>query len=989
MTPAEFVAKWSRIQQKETATAQSHFNDVCRLVGHATPLEFDPEGQQFSFEAKTVKPGGQKGFADVYFKGKFIWEYKGPHKDLNKAYRQLQLYREDLQNPPLLITSDIHTIIIHTNFNNYPTQKHRLDFNALQTEEGLQKLKWAFYDPEQFKPSNTQEQITRATAHTFLQVAEAMKLHRQTIGESYTDEQIAHFMARLLFCLFAEDLGLLPNQIFSEMVQAQTNAGDFQFALQNLFEKMRTGGMFGYRRIRYFDGTLFDDGFVPLLPTDLGQKLLQAAQQDWSQVDPSIFGTLFERVIDEGKRAQLGAHYTSETDIMLIVEPVLMAPLRQQWDTVRRQADRALRTKHVPGSSDQQAPGSSDPQVPGSWELPGTSGEAQAHRLLADFSAEIAGVRVLDPACGSGNFLYVALRELLNLQKQVIAYAGRRELPPIELTVSPEQLYGIEINPYAHELAQITTWIGYLQWRFGNGFEAMPDPVLSPLRHIWRMDAILAYDEAGEPIETEWPSASVIIGNPPFLGGQKILGEFGEQYTQEIRQVYDERVPPSADLVTYWFEKARGQLVQGQVKRVGLLATQSIRGEASRPVLEAIKQSGDIFMAWSDRSWILDGASVRVSLIGFDDGTQRTKRLNGQRVKFINSDLTATKDLTIAKPLAENGELGYMGIIRVGQFELEERVAKQMLAADTKNMNVVKRWIRGRDLTDRPQNMWIVDFGVEMSLAEAEEYELPLAHVQKYVKPQRDQAKSKKNRREWWLFEGRRTGMRTALSPLSRYIATPLVGKHRLFRWFETGTIPDARVIVIAREDDFCLGVLHSVVHELWALNRVTVRHGVGNDPTYNVSICLASFPFPWSPGSEPSEAEDERVAEIAHWARALVAWRQAWLHPPREDMHADGVGDAYEKMVKKRTLTNLYNGLVYYRETVKAGELFDPTQFAKVTRKSVSRSEIQELDDIHTALDHAVLTAYGWPTNLTDEEILARLLALNLERAGAQDRGS
>lgn len=397
MTPEQFVAKWSKIQQKETAVSQSHLNDICRLVDHATPLEYDAEGAVFSFETQTVKPGGQKGFADVYFKGKFIWEYKGPHKDLDKAYHQLQLYREDLQNPPLLIVSDIHTIIIHTNFNNYPTVRHTINFDDILKGDGLEKLRWAFFNPEKFIPDRTQEQITKATAETFLKIANEMKKHRQLTGEDYAPEQLAHFLVRLLFCLFAEDMKLLPDDIFTKIVKVRGgNYEDLQPVLRNLFAKMRTGGTFGYWNIRFFDGTLFDDDFVPTIPSDLGRALLQTAVQDWAQVDPSIFGTLFERVIDEGKRAQLGAHYTSEDGIMLIVEPVLMDPLRSKWDEVRRKADKMLRGGDTPD---------------------------EVHRLMADFSTEMATVRVLDPACGSGNFLYVVLCQLLDLQKQEIAGA--------------------------------------------------------------------------------------------------------------------------------------------------------------------------------------------------------------------------------------------------------------------------------------------------------------------------------------------------------------------------------------------------------------------------------------------------------------------------------------------------------------------------------------------------------------------------------------
>ena len=966
MTPAEFVAKWAKIQQKETAVSQSHFNDVCRLVGHQTPLEYDPDGKLFTFETQAVKPDGSKGFADVAFRGHFIWEYKGPHKDLDKAYQQLQLYREHLHNPPLLITSDIYTIIIHTNFNNYPRHVHKITLADIASGDGVEKLRWAFFDPDQFKPAQTQVQITKASADTFVAVADAMKHHQQVTGEAYTAEQLAHFMVRLLFCLFAEDMELLPPGLFTQILRSQDRRdGDLQLALSNLFREMRHGGSLIYR-IRHFNGTLFDDEFVPTIPPDLARALLQAAEQDWSAVDPSIFGTLFERVIDADKRAQLGAHYTSEDDIMLIVEPVLLAPLKAKWDTTRRQADRLLRQSPIP-----------NPQSPDSQT---------AHQLLTDFAAEIAATRVLDPACGSGNFLYVALRELLTLQKQVIAFAARRHLPEIALTVSPQQLFGIEVNPYAHELAQITAWIGYLQWRQENGFgDDIPDPVLASLNNIWRMDAILAYDASGEPIEPAWPDADVIIGNPPFLGGQKLLRELGSGYVQDLRKVYVERVQHSADLVAYWFEKTGNQIAQGVTKRAGLLATQTIRGETSRAVLENIKKQGEIFYAWSDRPWVLDGADVRVSIIGFDNGSEVSKVLDGRPVSHINPDLTTGAYLANALPLAENANLGFMGVIRNGPFEIDEPTARRMLAAENadqqiKNSDVVRLWITARDLTYRPQKSWIIDFGVDRSLEEAQQYEMPFAYLRQHVEPARNKlGATAKLKDEWWLFEGRRTAMREALSVMKRYIATPLVGKHRLFSWFSTDTVPDARVIVIAREDDFFFGVLQSKFHELWVLNRVQNRHGVGNDPTYNVSIVLASFPFPWPPGHEPSEAEDERVAEIGHWARTLHQWREAWLNPPPPASNVIDV--AYEKMVKSRTLTNLYNGLVYYRETVQAGKPFDRTLFDKETRKSVSRAAIEELDDIHTALDYAVAAAYGWPHNLSDEQILERLLALNLAR--------
>ena len=884
------------------------------------------------------------------------------------------------RKPTLLITSDIHTIVIHTNFNNYPTQKQTITFDDILSGDGVQKLTQAFFDPEKFKPEKTQEQITKATADTLLAVAEQMKKHRDVLGqESYSNEQLAHFLVRLLFALFAEDMGLLPDNLFTQIVRVRGgNYSDLRGVLGELFAKMRHGGIFGLWQIRHFNGTLFDDDFVPDIPHDLGKALLQAAEQDWSQIDPSIFGTLFERVIDENKRAQLGAHYTSETDIMLIVEPVLMEPLKRKWDEVRRNVDRELRSSQTLRVS--------------------KTLRVSAYQQLIEFANEIAQTTVLDPACGSGNFLYVALRELLDLQKQVIAYAARKGLPEIELTVNPEQLFGIEINPYAHELAQVTVWIGYLQWRSENGFAEIEDPILRPLNNIKRMDAILAHDVNGTPVEPEWPAADVIIGNPPFLGGKRLRGELGHDYVENLFFLYDERVPRESDLVCYWFEKGRGQIEKAKTKRVGLIATNSIRGGANRIVLDMIKETGDLFMSWSDNPWILEGAAVRVSMIGFDDGSEHNKFLDGDIVNFINSDLTTSVDITKSKHLKENCDTSYQGTIKGGSFDITENIAKEFLNLQNdsglSNEDVIKPWVNGSDIVQRPRNMWIIDFGVHMSMDEASQYNNVLEYVKTNIKPVRDKVRRKNHREYWWIHAEARPGMRQALNNLSRYIITPRVAKHRLFVWAELEVLPDSAVIAIARGDDYFLGVLHSRPHEIWSL-RLGTWLGKGNDPRYTPTTTFETFPFPWSPGQEPTEADDERVAEIGHWARELVQWRQAWLNPPPPQ--AGVIDVVYDKMLKKRTLTNLYNGLQYYRETTRPQgfakplgsaqtNMFLQAEFDKVTRKSVTRADIQELDDIHTALDEAVLEAYGWPRNLTDEQILEHLLALNLERAAVQE---
>lgn len=947
LTPDQFVAKWQGIEQKETAVYQTHFNDICALVGHDDPITSDPSGDFFSFETSTTKPDGRKGRADVYYRGKFIWEYKGPHANLDKAYQQLLLYREELGNPPLLITSDIHTIIIHTNFTNRPKETHEISFQRLQEGDGLDLLQRVFYNPESFQPQRTKQAITKASADTFVTVADALKQHRGLMGETHTDEQLAHFLVRLLFCLFAEDLRLLPNNIFTKIVQAQgRNYINLQQPLENLFRAMRDGGMFGLDPIRYFDGSLFDDAFVPSIPDDLGRALLRVADQDWSAIDPAIFGTLFERIIDESKRAQLGAHYTSQDDINLIVEPVLMEPLRQEWHEVRRACVRQ---------------------------------PADAPEKLQAFSDKLAATRVLDPACGSGNFLYVALQKLLDLQKEVIVFAERNGHPPLDLTVSPEQLYGLEINPYAHELAQVTAWIGYLQWRAQNGFEEMDDPVLRPLRNIQRMDAILAYDEDGQPVEPAWPLADVIIGNPPFLGAKKILGELPEDYVHDLRQVYEGRLPNFSDFVTYWFERARKEIQHNRAGKVCLIATNSIAMGTNLTVLKRIKETGDIFLAWDDRPWILDGAAVRVAIVGYDDGSIVLKKLNDVEVGAINADLTAGVDVTQSVRLEENKNKSFIGTQKSGAFDINYKFAQEMLrdrnASGYLNSDVIVPWVNGSDIVRRPRNMYIIDFPSEMPIEEAQKYEWPFKYVKKEVKPKRT-AKHFKDY-PFWLHWNTRPGMRSAIANLDRYIATPRNAKHRVFVWLNGRTNPDSQVVVFASDDDYYFGVLHSLIHEVWTLSTCTWL-GKGNDPRYTPRATFETFPFPWPPGEEP--VGSSLVNAIATAAYNLNAWREAWLNPPPPQ--AGTINVAYDKMLKKRTLTNLYNGLVYYREH--PGPAFNEPDFNKTTRRAVTRSQIEELHDLHTILDQAVCDAYGWPhTILQDkEQILTNLLALNQQRA-------
>jgi type II restriction/modification system DNA methylase subunit YeeA len=924
VTPHAFVAKWQQTTLKERAAVQEHFLDLCRLVNHPTPAEDDPTGERFTFEAGASKSAGGQGFADVWKRGYFAWEYKGKHANLDVAYQQLLQYRESLQNPPLLIVSDIDHIVVHTNFTNTVKRVVTITLDDLLAPEGRRALRAIFYEPESYKAPQTAEQVTQQAAAEFARLADHLRLQ----GES--SPRIAHFLIRLLFCLFAEDIDLLPKGLFTQMVeQGRRRPEAFTPLLRQFFGAMATGGFFGVQEIRHFNGGLFDSDEVLALDRQGLEILHRVSGLDWSSIEPSIFGTLFQRSLDPARRSQLGAHYTSREDILLIVEPVLMAPLRREWETVQTQA-RDLAAKRD---------GATTPQTRSRYHN-------ELRQLIMAFAHRLATIRVLDPACGSGNFLYVALKRLLELWKEVSVFASELGLPLLSpvpgVAPSPEQLYGIEIDDYAHELAQATVWIGYIQWLHDNGYGVPSEPILKPLDNIKHMDAILASAAEGRPVEPEWPAAEVIIGNPPFLGGGRIRAELGDSYTEALFALYGNRIPNFSDLVCYWFERSRAYIHQGKAKRAGLLATQGIRGGANRVVLDRIKESGQIFWAESDRNWNLDGASVHVSMIAFDNGSETTLQLDGQIVPVINSDLTADVDLTIAANLAENGNLSFQGPSPKAPFDIDEAVAIKMLQAPLNingrpNSDVVRPVFSAIDIGQRPRRKWTIDFGL-MDEKQASEYELPFEYVRNNILPIR-LTRRDDYRGQWWQYARPRPEMREALKGLNRFIATPRVSKHRIFIWLPANVVANDGTIVIARSDDYFFGVLHSRLHELWARRKGTQLREAESGFRYTPTTTFETFPFPWPPGQEP--VDDPRVQAIAQAAKELHEKREAWLNPP-------GASDAE---LKKRTLTNLYNQR--------------PTW----------------LDLAHKKLDAAVFAAYGWPADLSDEEILAHLLALNLER--------
>ncbi len=481
----------------------------------------------------------------------------------------------------------------------------------------------------------------------------------------------------------------------------------------------------------------------------------------------------------------------------------------------------------------------------------------------------------------------------------------------------------------------MTIWIGEIQWMLNHGFAYRRDPILRPLDSIATMDALLNLSDPANPREAEWPPAEFIVGNPPFLGTKLLRSGLGDDYVEALFGVYGDRLAGMSDLSAYWHEKARAQIAIGKTRRAGLLATQGIRGGLGRNVLERIKETGDIFFAYADRPWILAGANVHISFVGQDDGSEADRTLDGLPVGEINANLTTGVDLTRARRLRENLGVAFIADVKGGSFDIPAEIADRLLMQPNpdgrSNRDVVRPWVNGLDVTRRPRRMWIIDFGTDMPETEAALYEAPFEYVRGHVQAER--AESRTTTRDWWRHERPGHSMRVGLAGMDRYMATPETSKYRVFAWLPAEVLADHALVVFARDDDYTFGVLHSRVHEKWALATGTQLE---TRPRYTPTTCFETFPFP--------RPTDEQREAISVSARRLVELRDGWLNPP--GLEPDELA--------KRTLTNLYNER--------------PTWLANA----------------HADLDRAVLDAYGWPADLADEAVLERLLALNLQREPA-----
>lgn len=975
LTPASFIEKWKKSTLGESKSGQGavlHFMDLCEVLGVEKPAEKDLDGSRYCFEKGMVKTGGSRGWADVWKKGCFAWEYKGKGKDLDKAYNQLLSYAAPLENPPLLIVSDMERIIIHTNWTNTIVQTYEILIDELNTPRNLDILRWCFNEPKRLKPAKTIEALTKEASKKFATLAQNMR------ERGHEAHKVAHFINRIAFCMFAEDVDLLPKNFFTERLYKLVNHPErAEKALSQLFSVMSKGGMYGDDPIDWFNGGLFDDNeTLPLTPEDLA-LLHSAAKMDWQDIDPSIFGTMFERGLDPKKRSQLGAHYTDAEKIMMIVNPVIKDPLLEEWAEIKKEIDEEYH-RDISKVKDKKAAAERS--------------QKKMLKLRGDFLFKLEHFKVLDPACGSGNFLYLALKTLKDIELRVYQESEIYRLPkPAIMVTGPHNMLGIELNSYAAELARMTVWIGEIQWCLKNGQQISKNPILKTLKTIENRDALINEDGT----EAKWPECDVIVGNPPFLGSNLQEPELGKSYVKRLRKAYKKKINEGVDFVCYWFVKANEILNNNQNLLVGLVSTNSITGGRNNEILKAIAKDNLIVNAWRDEDWVNEGASVRVSLTCFGHKSySRSIYLDGLPVLEIFSDLRGRTnssgiDLGSALEIKDNKCIAFQGVIPRGSlgkperkkltsqgvnlsdasFVVEGGLARNMLCKPLNpnglhNKCVVKPFVVAEDLGQRYLDRFIIDFN-DLLEEEASLFEEPFAHIIP-VKQHRSYMQQESALKTWWKFWNRREKMRYALDKIEgiSYIATPRNSKYRLFTFVNKSYLPDCEVVVFSKSDFVFFGILHSKFHEKWTLRKCTFL-GKGNTPRYTHKSTFETFPFP--KGLEPNrkvEDYDNPAAEkISEAAKRLNELRENWLNPSDLVKRVPEVVEGYpdrilpideqaEKELKQRTLTNLYN-----------------------QRKPW-------LDNAHKALDEAVAEAYGWSADVSDDEILANLLALNLERS-------
>ncbi len=811
-----------------------------------------------------------------------------------QALRYVRALPAPEPRPPFVVVVDVgYAIDLYSNFTGvgdsyvpFPDSgKFRVLLPALADPATREQLRRLFTDPQSLDPGRRAAQVTRRLA------AHLAGLSSQLEKAGHSSDVVAQFLMRCLFTMFAEDAGLIPKKSFSNLLAEYTGSAEARAylpeALQSLWTTMDRGGFSPALRtkVRHFNGKLFHDATALPLNADQVQLLQQAAEADWTEVEPAIFGTLLERALDPKERHRLGAHYTPRRYVERLVLPTVIEPLRREWAAA--QAASAQRLDEGTG---------------------GKKAVDEARAELLRFLRRLTSVRILDPACGSGNFLYVTLEHLKRLEGEVLTalgqlgQSGRLELGD-GTTVGPRQLLGLELNPRAAAIADVVLRIGYLQWHLRtHGLTQLREPLLDDYQNIRQQDAVLGYDEPNfaNPRPAVWPEADFILGNPPFLSASRMRDALGDAYTLALRKTYAGQVPDSADLVMFWWQRAAAEVQAGRAERFGFITTNSRRQTFNRrvmqPFLEGEVPPLALRFAIPDHPWVdsADGAAVRVAFTVADRAaTPAAGRLlqlvsekivagdDAAEVVFteqegrIQPDLSIGVNLDTAQPLLVNAGLSNPGVKLHGAgFIISPEKAAALGLGSLVNLEKhIRPYRNGRDLTDKPRGSYVIDLLGLKSEDVVARYPAVYQHIFETVKPERDKNNRAAYRDNWWIFGEARSSFRPALAGLPRYIATVETAKHRVFQFLDASILPDNKLINIALNDAFFLGVLSSRTHVVWAL-AAGRRLGVGNDPVYVKTRCFDPFPFPTPSGAASPYSRAGRSSRHAPQAPAGPAPR-------------------------------------------------------------------------------------------------------------------
>lgn len=1029
MDAAGFSLRWSDEPISERAHYQSFVSQLCRLIGVPAPDDEKVGDLDYCFErAVRFDHGdgtGHSGFIDCYRRGSFVMEIKqsakrrsggyldpaeqlalfgakasaGAERLMSSARRQAENYARALDEwPPFLILIDIGRSIelwadfarVGKGYKPFPDRnRYRLSLDDLSDPAVRDLLRQVWLEPMSLDPSRHMAAVT-------VDIAERLAWLVRSIGARAPKgadrvERAAHtrktglFVMQCIFAMFADSIGLIQDGGFRRFIEGYRGRADqFHRGARDFFHKMDTGGYFPalHQELKRFNGGLFaEDAALPVTETEL-EALIAAAGRDWASVEPAMFGALLEGALDPDERARLGAHYTPRAFVERLVGPTLMEPLRTDWEAAEAAAIGRLLDGDVRG----------------------------ARRVVRDFHQALCRVRVLDPACGTANFLYVAMLMMKALEDEVLAVLA--ELGEVQdaldldgHTVSLTQFLGLEKNATAVGIARMVMWIGYLQWRHKAYGRVQPsEPILRHGEQIVEADALLTArrdlkrDEGGRPLTngkgeeaeaieawldaraTPWPDADFIIGNPPFMGAKDMRTRLGDGYVDALWAIRQGRFR-SADLVTAWWDRAADMLKRkgSRLRRFGFITTNSITQTFSRRVLEHHLKGEPplrLVFACADHPWVAGAgaADVRIAMTvverGEPDGQARLMMVTDERRGkdgvpdietemrrgVISAALTVGADLTTALPLKANSALCSPGVKLhgAGFIVTPVKAAALSAASDPPGSAPIRPYVNGRDLADRPRGVMAIDLFGWAETEARRRHPGVWQHLLETVKPGRDRNARDSYRDAWWVFGEPRRELREALNGLSRCIVTAETAKHRWFRFLDAEVLADNKLVVVASDDPFVLGVLSSRAHRAWFLANAARIGGNATESVYVKSACFDPFPFP--------EANAAAAAEIAALAEELDSLR-AGVFARHPDL----------------TMTGLYNA----RDLMTSGKTMSEAE-----RSVHERGCVALLDHLHHRLDAAVERAFGWPEGMDDAARVARLLSLNAARAEDERRG-